>query len=30
MKKKERYKLLVRAKEDYSNKFNCNYEFKKI
>ncbi len=30
MKKKERYKLLVHAKEDYSKKFNCNYEFKKM
>lgn len=30
MKKKERYKLLVHAKENYSNKFNCNYEFKKM
>ena len=30
MKKKDRYKLLNHAKKDYSEKFNRNYEFKKL
>lgn len=30
MKKQERYKLLNYAKKDYSEKFTCNYEFKKL
>ena len=30
MKKKDRYKLLNHAKKDYSEKFNLNYEFKKL
>ncbi len=30
MKKQERYKLLNHAKKDYSERFNRNYEFKKM
>lgn len=30
MKKQERYKLLNHAKKDYSERFNRNYEFKKL
>lgn len=30
MKKQERYKLINNAKKDYSERFNRNYEFKKL
>lgn len=30
MQKKDRYKLLNHAKKDYSERFNRNYEFKKL
>lgn len=30
MKRRDRYKLLNRAKKDYSEIFKCNYEFKKL
>ena len=30
MKKQKRYKLLNYAKKDYSNRFNCDYEFRKL